>query len=322
MANKKKHMKVISATAVLGAALGMATSASAQTNVTVFGQVSLSLTKASGSSTALNTTGFGSGIGFKGSEDLGGGLSAFFHLENRFDADTGAVGSSFWAEKSVVGLSGNFGLVQFGRFANAYDAVNGIGDPFGETVANMAHENALGETKWNNAVGYYSPDFGGFSFAVNAATNESSTTDAAPATHSPFAFNLKYANGPATVGLGYVKNAANDVKSTSLSGNYDFGPAKLFAGYTRSTNTGAGNARNMQIGVAVPVSAVGVVKAAYGNYKANTDLSDRENKVGLGYWHTMSKRTLLFADVARTSARVAGATNDTNAFDVGIFHKF
>lgn len=308
---------LIAAAASLAAAVGvLPSSAMAQSNVTVFGQMSLSLTKASGSTTQLGTTGFGSGIGFRGTEDLGGGLSAFFHLENRFDADTGAAANPFWAEKAAVGLAGGFGRVEFGRFGNAFDAILGLADPFGETVANMPHENALGDTKWANSIGYYTPAFGPFSAALTVSTKE------APNTHPGYAFNVRYAEGPVAVGLGFVRNGANDAQSVSLAGNYDVGFAKLYAGYTDSSK--AGDGRNYQLGVGIPVSAVGTVKAAYSDYKettaANPDLRDK--KAGVGYWHTMSKRTLLFADVSRLNRKAGGVERDTNAFDIGIFHKF
>lgn len=78
---------------MLGASAGAAV---AQSNVTVYGIVDVALVRESGgtaSSTKL-TSGVeaGSRLGFKGSEDLGGGVSAIFLLENGFQADTGAMG--------------------------------------------------------------------------------------------------------------------------------------------------------------------------------------------------------------------------------------
>lgn len=319
------HKKLIAAAVAVAA--GMASSAAlAQTSVTAFGQISLSMTKATGSAFQLGTTGFGSGIGFRGSEDLGGGLSAYFHIENRFDADTGAAGNPFWAEKTLVGLGGDFGRLQFGRFANAFDEMIGMADALGETVAQPITERALGETKWANSIGYYTPAFGGFSAALTTATKEpvAAGTGSPLVTSRPFAMNVKYANGPLAAGLGYVKNGENDIKTVSLAGNYDFGPAKVYAGVTNSSDVGPGlgDARNLQAGVAVPVSAAGTVKAMFANFKPNTDVGDRSNKFGLGYWHNMSKRTLVFADAARTNVRAAGASANTNAFDIGIFHRF
>jgi len=323
--NQTSSKKTLLAAAVI-AACSFAVSAHAQSNVTVFGQISLSLTKSSGTATRLQTTGFGSGIGFRGTEDLGGGLSAFYHIENRFDADTGAAGNPFWAEKTLVGLGGSFGRIQFGRFANAFDDIIGMADAFGESVAQPTTERGLGETKWANSIGYYTPAFGGFSAALTTATKETvaAGTGSPLVTKNPYAFNVKYAQGPLAVALGYVKNGENDIKTVSLAGNYDFGAAKVFAGYTNSSDLGAGmgDARNAQAGFIVPVSAAGSVRAMFANFKPNTNVGDRDNKFGLGYWHNVSKRTLIFTDVARTNSRVAGVSNNTNAFDIGIFHRF
>lgn len=308
---------LLSTAAVLAAALAPA-SAMAQTNVTVFGQISQALTKSTGTSMQLATTGFGSGIGFKGTEDLGGGLSAYFHFENRFDADTGAVGTPFWAERMAVGLTGGFGRFELGRFSNAVDLVSGLADPFGETVANMPHENGAAEAKWDNSIGYYTPAFGPVTAAFTFSTNE------APNKHVAYAANLKYAEGPATAAIAYARNGGDDVKTFTVAGNYDFGPAKLYAGYTRSTDlTGSsGHARNWQVGVGVPLSAAGTLKAAYSNYKFDTSTGDKDSKFGLGYWYNMSKRTMLYADVSRLNKTRAGVDSDVNAIDVGIFHKF
>src|SRR3990172_587499 len=93
--------------AVIGATLAIASSAAlAQSNVTLYGNLSLSLTKASNTSAAVNETGFGSNLGFKGTEDLGGGLAAYFDFRTNFNADTGtsATPGTLFDEKSFVGL--------------------------------------------------------------------------------------------------------------------------------------------------------------------------------------------------------------------------
>lgn len=314
--NTMTTQRLLSAAAII-AAVAAPASVMAQTNVTVFGQISQALTKSTGNPMQLATTGFGSGIGLKGTEDLGGGLSAYFHFENRFDADTGAAATPFWAERMAVGLAGGFGRFELGRFANAMDQVSGLADAFGETVANMPHENAASEAKWDNSIGYYTPAFGPVSATFVFSTKE------APNVHPGYSANLKYAEGPATAAIAYSRNGGNDVKTFTVAGNYDFGPAKLFGGYTRSTDLpgSSGNARNWELGVAVPMGA-GALKAAYSNYKLDTSTTDKDNKFGLGYWYNMSKRTMLYADVSRLNMTRAGVDSDVNAIDVGIFHKF
>ena len=73
--------KSLIALAVLGAVAGVA---QAQTNVTIYGTVDAGITKTKNQTTAINS-GDNNKIGFKGSEDLGGGLKAIFQIEQRFD---------------------------------------------------------------------------------------------------------------------------------------------------------------------------------------------------------------------------------------------
>ena len=110
--------KSILALAVLGAVSG---AASAQSSVTVYGLVDVALVRESGAATGASTkitsgVGAGSRLGFKGSEDLGGGLSALFLLENGFQADTGAMGQGglLFGRQAYVGLQGGFGTVTIG----------------------------------------------------------------------------------------------------------------------------------------------------------------------------------------------------------------
>ncbi|RZI41890.1 porin [Herbaspirillum sp. HC18] len=111
--------KSLLALAVLGAFAGVA---SAQTNVSIYGvaDVGIERTKLSpGQSTTRLSSGIQSGsrLGFKGSEDLGGGMSAIFALENGYDISNGALGQGglLFGRQAWVGLNGGFGAVKFGR---------------------------------------------------------------------------------------------------------------------------------------------------------------------------------------------------------------
>src|SRR6187551_782694 len=87
------------ALAVLGAFAG---AASAQSSVTIYGSVDMAVAKGDGGTAGNNGGGAGGAdvwslqqsnanrLGFRGNEDLGGGLSAQFQIEHRFNADTGA----------------------------------------------------------------------------------------------------------------------------------------------------------------------------------------------------------------------------------------
>lgn len=124
--------KSLLALAVLGAFAG---AASAQTNVTIYGVVDAGITHengAAGSVTKL-ATGVQSGnrLGFKGTEDLGGGLKANFQIENGFNLDTGTQRQgALFGRQAYVGLSGNFGAINLGRQYNpVFNALDSI-DPW------------------------------------------------------------------------------------------------------------------------------------------------------------------------------------------------
>ena len=101
-------------------------------------------------------TGATSAIGFRGSEDLGGGLSAFFDLETKVLQDTGAAGASsssgtfittsqgFFSRNSYVGLKSNtFGTLTLGRYytsiVNAIFSMNVIRTGINTGLATVSH---------------------------------------------------------------------------------------------------------------------------------------------------------------------------------------
>src|SRR5207253_1303289 len=94
---------------------------SAQSSVTLFGIADVGVRNVkngdnsikSVSSNGINT----SRLGFRGTEDLGGGLRAGFWLETGLNPDTGSQsdGTRFWNRRSTVSLAGSFGEVRLGR---------------------------------------------------------------------------------------------------------------------------------------------------------------------------------------------------------------
>ena len=110
--------KTLLALAVFGAFAG---TTSAQSNVTIYGLVDMAIqheNDGANTRTALDSGEFaGSRIGFKGSEDLGGGLKVNFQLESGFGADDGKLnqGGRIFGRQAWVGMSGGFGSVNLGR---------------------------------------------------------------------------------------------------------------------------------------------------------------------------------------------------------------
>lgn len=156
--------KSIVALAVLGALAG---TASAQSSVTVYGVVDAGIVAekggAGGSVTKL-TSGVASGsrIGFKGSEDLGGGLSALFLLENGFAVDNGALGQGglLFGRQAFAGLGGGFGTVTFGRQYTPQYLTLALADPFvtgmAGDAANIMPNTGNASSRMDNAIKYAS----------------------------------------------------------------------------------------------------------------------------------------------------------------------
>lgn len=229
---------------LLAAGLTSAGAAFAQTNVTIYGIVDtsvhyLSNANANGSSNIRLDNGAiaNSRIGFKGTEDLGGGLKAMFQLENGFSSDTGAAmqNGALFGRQSWVGLQGGFGKVRVGKQNTPlFDLLGDHFDPL--TVANYASNSwlpvAASLVRTPNMV-RYDGDFGPVSAGVSYAFGEKAGSTR---TGSQFSSALRYTAGAFAIGGGFqqtVSSANSSDKHTAwnLSASYDFGTTKLFGGW-------------------------------------------------------------------------------------------
>lgn len=335
----------------------------AQSNVQVYGVVDIGYVHFSADRVkSLNTIDNGmnapSRIGFKGTEDLGNGLKALFTLEYNIAPDQNSgVGdpasrtrfTGTQARQQYVGLSGNFGTVVAGRlqttgfdFACSYNPV--AGGAFNVTDRMKAATVLSCGTggRRDNAVAYISPSFGGVSFAYNhARVTESAATQ--PTEKDAYAnlLSITYANGPLKLGTVYSKVdarhtvAADDTREYGLGGSYDFGLLKAFAMYQNQKQEGLSSDSKWALGVAVPVSAKGTVKAAYGQNRIDSGVANNADAkaYSLVYNHDLSKRTQLYAGWTRVSNErnattalaadfVVGNSADGNLFATGVSHKF
>ncbi len=326
--------KSIVALAVLGAFAGVA---SAQSSVTIYGLLDMSVAKSNGG-TAPNAgapagkawtvqQSAGSRLGFRGNEDLGGGLSAQFQIEHRFNPDTGAQGNpaAFWQGRSYVQVtSAGTGSLYMGRdYSPAFwPAVKS--DPFGWDGVGQIGANAWagylnGDSgvRTQNTVGVKSANFGGLT--VQAAVGLSETSGAGRNN----GFNVEYSGGPLYAALGYEKysKGANDGRGvTNLALHYDLGVAKVM-GYYASAKIGPiaalTSSKMFSIGVLAPVGP-GNVKAQY--FRVDPAGANNNNsKLGLGYDYALSKRTGLYADLGM--GKGDGKTSNT-AYAFGVKHTF
>lgn len=306
--------KSLLALAVLGAFAG---AASAQSSVTLYGKLDLGFAKAAGSADKQVADGSSSRVGFRGVEDLGGGLKALFQFEHRFNPDTGTVtNTAFWHGLSTVGLGGSFGTVNLGRqYTAAYSLATGVIDPFGgDTVAGLRGESltkSVARLRTDNSV-RYDGAFGGLKVAADIAETPADGVD------RPYSVAAQYAAGPFMVAASYDNpTGANDNLAT-LGGSYAFGPAKVSLGIGRGDNNSNVRVKQALAGVTVSVGAAGQVLAGYAQEEVGT--ADATKKVSLGYRHNLSKRTQLYTDVTRVNDLLS--KTEKTGYDFGVIHTF
>lgn len=315
--------KSLLALAVLGAFAG---AASAQSSVTIYGKLNIEAGKALGSTDKTLLDVAGSRLGFRGVEDLGGGMKATFGIEHRFNPATGVAAGTFWNGYSTVGLQGNFGHIRLGRdYVVGFLMVQNQIDPFGGDtqaalrnvgmIANSILAPGAGKIRYDSQIEYHF-SAAGFNLAAQVADGVANNGGTAK---RPMALAGNYAAGPLFVGLAYENGGDADDKLTSLGARYNFGFATLSAGYSKGTNVAGADVKGYMIGANVPFGA--------GDFKIGYAVSDNEatagtkyKKVGVGYHYNLSKRTKVFADYAKVGG--AEAIGAKTGYDFGIQHNF
>lgn len=344
----------------LAALAAFAGAASAQSSVTLYGIIDLGLVKQNNADNGnpLARTGTGralggvgmeneelnvnqatkSRIGFRGVEDLGGGLTAKFDVEHRFLPDTGEVnqtgGTPFW-DKSIVGLAGGFGEVMLGRdYMPAFYPQylldpwlnQGIAEVGGTTYA-FAGYNFAQSARYNNGIYYKTPNLSGFTAMVAASMSERDGVD------NRYGASLMYTAGPLFLAAAYDQAEATNGETNSymmIGAAYDFGFVKPRISYaqTQLNNVlGAGEElepTSLTVAATFPIGTnlikVGYTQMEWDNAIDALDLEEvKQRKFSLGYELNLSKRTAIYTDIT------SGKTKDRDTvtgIDVGVRHLF
>ena len=290
--------KTLVALAVLGSFAGVA---SAATSVTLYGRVDVGYDSLhhDGLKLSQDLDGVGnnmSRLGLKGEEDLGNGLAATFKLEGRFSADTGKYTKDMFDRESTVGLKGNFGAVRFGRALAAMD--NGIGGfSVGERVA--AVDNYSSSARHSNSM-FYDYSNSGFTVGGNVSTKGGAAgNDNEGAADSKVGYGLyaKYDANNFGLGAAYQRDGDGG-KEWGVGASYTFAPVTVGASYADHRDADKYKTRNINAYVSGDVTANDTVYAQYNRVKAGDEKA--QNKYALGYMHSLSKRTSVYAETART----------------------
>jgi predicted porin len=359
--------KKLIALAVAGATLAPAAMAQTANPVTLYGRIWVAFenVKADGGSAApigsrnrVSNNG-SSLIGFRGTEDLGGGLKAFFQLETEVRPDQND--SPFSNRNSGVGLQGNFGSVLLGRWDTPFKLANSSIDPFGTTTiagfTSAMSDRGNFDRREQNVVQYWSPNFSGLTFRASYTANEGKTATVNPVVTS---FNAVYAQGPIYVSTAWEKHkdifknytgavanvAGADETGVSLGGHVTFGPVRVGGLLQKFKKNGGGTTRTSdqkaqmfnliytagknQFVYQLQRSKDGATRAT-----AATAVTEPDTKVNsVGYFYNFSRRTTLVAVYTQTKNNVTGLGNlgantlaiaadqDPRGFSIGLRHTF
>ncbi|MCG5030671.1 porin [Mesosutterella sp. OilRF-GAM-744-9] len=389
--------KSLVAVAILGA---FAASAFAAPSVTLYGRIDTGLVYThqdldkkgvDSTDTFEMKSGFttGSRWGLKGTEDIGNAKVGFV-LESGFTSDDGVStqGSRLFGREAQVNVSGAYGTLYAGRLmsiAGIGGSVSMLGgvSAFGMTYGDTAKGNGStgsAYTRYDNTLAYMTPKFGGFragamySFKGDSQKEKDANENTAGATRYA-ALGLQYKAPKYEVVLvgdytmwgnqydsktGKKGYHVDDGYSIILGGNYDFGPAKVFAKATyfdnedvgsvvdsfkllknvthkvenKDKNTTAVKGWGLELGTKVPAFG-GNFLAAVG-YRDAKDIDDSDVKfhrwnVAAGYTYAFSKRTSVYGLVGYAQEKAKGASyakanSNPNPNEVqagfGLVHKF
>lgn len=326
-------LSVLSATLVLAS---LTPSAQAQSSVTLYGLVDVAVERLAGGGASGNVTrmpnltgSLPSRLGFRGSEDLGGGLRAIYTLEMGLAMNSGAFnqGGRAFGRQSWVGLAGPWGSATVGRqytmlYWSMFDADLLGPNMFGSGSLDTYFPNARAD----NAVAYRAKFSGwdvGATYSlgrdtVNAGPSPSGTncpgqsaTDAKACRE--WSAMVKYdttqwgaaaavdelRGGPGAF-AGLTSSALTD-RRTTLNGWAKVADLKLGAGLVDRRNQGSAatpNSRLWWLGGAYPVTPLLQVEAQY--FKLAYSSSPNQAQLwALRGTYALSKRTAAYVTVGQ-----------------------
>lgn len=308
--------KILIAVFATLAGTGLSGSASAQSNVTIYGVMDTFVTNihADGTPSVLRMDSSGSlasRLGFKGTEDLGGKYSANFALEAGLNANdgTGADANRLFNRQAWVGLGTPYGELRLGRQNTPQFYMNGRFDAFNGGTQASGWNNIFGVApRIDNAIGYFSPVVNNVKIQalVSRGASGGAPVAAEIAANQSEYFAAEYENGPLYVGLNYqyAKSAGTaSATRTGLGASYVLNPSwTIYAAMDHETKSDDSLKSNLYSLSALykftPVSSLAFGWAGLKDKVSGAGHGDATQWSAL-YRYSLSKRTTLYTALSR-----------------------
>ena len=343
--------KKLIALVIAGACVAPTAMAQTANPVTLYGRlfVSLESVQAKGGDNPLprrnRVSDQSSQFGIRGTEDLGGGLKAFFQLETAFKPDQND--TTFAARNSGVGLQGGFGSVLLGRWDNPYKVIGYSIDPWVDNtiggITAALHDKGNFDRRDQNQVQYWTPNWAGFAARIGYMVNEGKTATASPTTLST---SIVYSRGPLFAAFAYEKH--DDLLGTTVtpgaeeegynySASYKVGPVKLAGMYEEIEKTGFTKQKAFLLAVTLTFGNNDFIVHMQNSKDGGATgaaLQPECDVRGVGYKYNFSRRTFLWGQYVKVDNNSAAncniATNrltiangqDPQGFAIGLHHIF
>lgn len=321
---------------VAAAATAVSSIAFAQSSVTVYGRVNATVeSQKDGDDRISAVQNNASRIGFKGTEDLGGGLKAGFLIEHGFSVDTGAAASTFWGRESNVYLEGGFGKVRLGNMGptNAYFTTADYISMHNHDTGTSSDAFYLYPGDATNMIAYTSPSINGLVIDAQYGLKENATGEKDTAV-----LTANWVGGPLHLGASVLRGNFND-KEFALRALYEFGAFTFGAYWARNDidaaafGIAADAKRDTYRASVMYTMGAGEFHANFGvagkwKVSGTTVADSGATQYTLGYNHNLSKRTKVYGfytavnNKANAAYNVTAAGNDFSSLAVGIRHNF
>ena len=285
-------------------------------------------------------------LGVRGTENLGGGLTAFFQLETGFSPDD--TSGTFARRNSAVGLRGAWGALSMGRWDTPFKSTQvGSIDPWtdlqiGDITGAAIRQGAFSQ-RAQNVVLYVSPTIANLTLRAMYGANEGKTATVDPSLES---VSVTWAKGAGTFSYAYEKHndsvgqtatAGVDEEGNGISGEYRFGPVKLSGQYGEYERTRATKQKSYQAGVQYYLGKhqfILTYSASKDGGLATAAVQPECDLTAVGYRYNFTRRTFLIASYAKVENDTGSLCNfgsntlaitegqDPQGYSLGLRHVF
>ncbi len=306
----KKSLLALAVLAASGVAM-------AQSSVTLYGVADVSVAKTTDKSLALSANGLlnngNSRIGFKGVEDLGGGLKASFNFEAGVNLGNGAADANVFQRAAFAALDGSFGQIYAGRrLSPAFFAIANYELTGAANYSAIANKFGYGGAARNDAfIAYTTPNMSGFKATVGTRLKGNNAPNGAKVE-----LTGTYNQGPIALGLAYDQTelaGGGKTRDGSFGGSYNFGDFIVAASYQNPT----GPKKGFTIGGTAMMGTTSLTL----DIARDTGSAYKSTDYVLEAKQPLSKRTFVYG-VIYHAGKTSAALKDINTVGMGVRHNF